>query len=82
MRRKSVKVRTSFERDRRRGLVTCACLSAILAAAVIAGGTVAKLSGASSFNSGREMAYWTRPAHCDRARSCSYRSKAMSVAGA
>src|SRR5215207_9468508 len=57
MRRKNVKLRTSFERDRRRGLITCTCLSAILAAAVIAGGTVAKLSGASSFNSGREMAY-------------------------
>jgi hypothetical protein len=57
MRRKNVKLRTSFERDRRRGLITFTCLSGILAAAVIAGGTVAKLSGASSVNSGREMAY-------------------------
>jgi hypothetical protein len=57
MRRKKVILRTSFERDRRRGLITCTCLSAILAAAVIAGGTVAKISGASSSNPGREMAY-------------------------
>jgi len=57
MRRKTEKLRTSFERDRRRGLITCTCLSAILAAAVIAGGTVAKISGASSSNPGREMAY-------------------------
>src|SRR3954468_13982074 len=57
MRRKKVILRTSFERDRRRGLITCTCLSAILAAAVIAGGTVAEISGASSSNPGREVAY-------------------------
>ena len=57
MRRKNMTLRNSFERDRRRGLITCACLSAILAAAIIAGGTVAKISGASSSNPGREMAY-------------------------
>jgi hypothetical protein len=56
MRRKKIISRTSFDRDRRRGLITCACLSAILAAAVIGGGTVLKISGASS-NTGREMAY-------------------------
>ena len=53
MRRKKIISRTSFDRDRRRGLITSACLSAILAAAVIAGGTVLKISGASS-NTGRE----------------------------
>src|SRR5689334_1478296 len=52
--RRKVKVQTSFERDRRRGLITCACLSAILAVAIIAGGSVAKNAGG---NPGREMAY-------------------------
>jgi hypothetical protein len=50
---------TSFERDRRRGIITCACLSVILAAAIIAGGTVAKISGSSSANLGRQMTYMT-----------------------
>jgi hypothetical protein len=58
MRRKKAKTQTSFERDRRRGLITCACLSAILAAAIIASGTVAKLNGPGG-NPGREMATYS-----------------------
>ena len=48
MRRPKAKATTSFERDRRHGLITCAWLSAALAAAIIAGGTVTKISGSSS----------------------------------
>ena len=54
MRRPKAKAATSFERDRRHGLITCAWLSAALAAAIIAGGTVTKISGSSSAG---EMAY-------------------------
>lgn len=53
MQRPKAKTVTSFQRDRRRGLITCAWLSAVLAAAIIAGGSVTK--GGSS--SGGEMAY-------------------------
>ena len=53
MRRPKAKAVTSFERDRRHGLITCAWLSAALAAAIIAGGTVAK-TGRSSAG---DMAY-------------------------
>lgn len=52
MQRPKAKTVTSFQRDRRRGLITCAWLSAVLAAAIIAGGSVTK--GGSS---GGEMAY-------------------------
>ena len=52
MPRPKPKQRTTFERDRRRGIVTCACLSAILAAAIIAGGTIAKTGGSSGTRSG------------------------------
>ena len=53
MRRTKAKATTSFERDRRHGLITCAWLSALLAAAVIGGGTIAKTSGSPA----GEMAY-------------------------
>ena len=53
MQRPKAKTVTSFQRDRRRGLITCAWLSAVLAAAIIAGGSVTK--GRPS--SGGEMAY-------------------------
>ena len=53
MRRPKAKAATSFERDRRHGLITCACLSVVLAAAIIAGGTVTKVSGSSA----GDMAY-------------------------
>lgn len=48
---------TSFETDRRRGLITSACLSVILAIAMIASGTVAKNSGSSGGYLGREGNY-------------------------
>lgn len=57
MRRTKTKVPTSFERDRRRGIVTCAWLSAALAAAIIAGGTAARTGGSSDAHLGREMTY-------------------------
>jgi hypothetical protein len=53
MRRPKAKAATSFERDRRRGLITCAWLSAALAAAIIAGGTVTKGNSSSD----GDMAY-------------------------
>lgn len=55
MRRPKAKAVTSFERDRRHGLITCAWLSAALAAAIIAGGTVAKTGGSAA----GAMAYMT-----------------------
>jgi hypothetical protein len=57
MRRPKAKTLTTFERDRRRGLIACAWLCAALAAAVIAGGTVSKSSGSSSASVGREGNY-------------------------
>lgn len=57
MRRSRAKTLTSFERDRRRGLVTCAWLAAVLAAAIIGGGTVAKSVGSSTASLGRESHY-------------------------
>ncbi len=42
MRRPKARAATSFQRDRRRGLITCAWLSAALAAAIIASGTATK----------------------------------------
>jgi hypothetical protein len=57
MPRKRVTAQTSFDRDRRRGLATCACLTAILAVAIIAGGAVTKSGGTSGTDRGREMAY-------------------------
>jgi hypothetical protein len=57
MQRPKAKSSSSFERDRRRGIVTCACLSAILAAAMIARGTASKTTDVSGANSTREIAY-------------------------
>ncbi len=57
MRRPKAKPATSFDRDRRRGIITCACLSAILAAAIVAGGAATKTSGSAGANVTREMAY-------------------------
>lgn len=42
MQRPKAKTTTSFQRDRRRGLITCAGLSVVLAAAIIAGGAATK----------------------------------------
>jgi len=53
MRRPKAKAATSFERDRRRGLITCAWLSTALATAIIAGGSA--MNNASS--PAGEMAY-------------------------
>lgn len=57
MRPTKAKASSSFERDRRREIVICAWLSAVLAAAIIASGAVAKIAGWSDANPGREMAY-------------------------
>jgi hypothetical protein len=57
MRRPKAKSLTSFQGDRRRGLITCAWLCAALAAAIIAGGTVAKTGGSSSASLGRAGSY-------------------------
>jgi hypothetical protein len=59
MRRQKAKVRTSFERDRRRGIIACVWLSAVLAAAIVAGGTAARKDASSAARPGGEMVYQT-----------------------
>jgi hypothetical protein len=57
VRRPKAKSSTLFERDRTRGIVTCACLSAILAAAIIAGSTASKTKDAAGANPNQNVAF-------------------------
>jgi hypothetical protein len=59
MQRPKTKPLTSFERDRRRGLITFVCLSVALVVAVVAGGAAAKRGGSSNATAGSELASGT-----------------------